>query len=447
MTHSKLALVVVALFLVVGVTAASWMPGITAFATAPAPAITMRPLLVSYPAAGAAVARAQGVVTSTSASADQAVAAPANTQALIIQIQPGADAESQILEAVYQKVNPAVVQVVNLAQAGSRRGQSLGMLPQGEGSGFLWDSQGHIVTNDHVIAGADKLQVVFADGTEADATLVGTDPGGDIAVVRVDPALVSNLLPVDQGDMSQVKVGELAIALGNPFGFQNTMTKGIVSALGRSIPSQTQYSIPQAIQTDAAINPGNSGGPLLNELGQVIGVNDQIQSSSGSSSGVGFAIPISIVQKIVPALIKSGSYQHAYLGITGDTFSRSWSQALGLSSTARGIYVMDAAAGGPAAQAGLHGGSQNTDVILSVGRRSALYLPNGGDLITAIDGRPLMKMDDLLLYLEEYGIPGQKATLSVLRNGKQLQLSVTLGVRPDQSSLQQQFGGSQEPQA
>src|SRR5450759_3988918 len=434
MTHSKLALLAVVLFLVVGVTAASWVPGITAFGTAPASALTARSLPVSYPAAGAAAARAQGVVTSTSAG--QTAVQPLGAQAVTIQIQPGADAESQILEAVYQKVNPAVVQVVNLAQASARRGQSLGVLPQGEGSGFLWDKQGHIVTNDHVILGADKLQVVFADGTEADATLVGTDHGGDIAV-----------LPVDQGDMSQVKVGELAIALGNPFGFQNTMTKGIVSALGRSIPSQTQYSIPEAIQTDAAINPGNSGGPLLNELGQVIGVNDQIQSASGSSSGVGFAIPISIVQQIVPALIKSGSYQHAYLGITGDTFSRSWSQALGLSSTARGIYVMDAAAGGPAAQAGLHGGSQNTDVILSVGRRSALYLPRGGDLITAIDGQPLTKMDDLLLYLEEHGTPGQKATLSVLHNGKQLRLTVTLGVRPDQSSLQQQFGGSQEPQA
>ena len=445
MTHSKLALLAVVLFLVVGVTAASWVPGITAFGTAPASALTARSLPVSYPAAGAAAARAQGVVTSTSAG--QTAMQPLSAQAVTIQIQPGADAESQILEAVYQKVNPAVVQVVNLAQASAQRGQSLGVLPQGEGSGFLWDKQGHIVTNDHVISGADKLQVVFADGTEADATLVGTDPGGDIAVVQVDPALVSNLLPVDQGDMSQVKVGELAIALGNPFGFQNTMTKGIVSALGRSIPSQTQYSIPEAIQTDAAINPGNSGGPLLNELGQVIGVNDQIQSASGSSSGVGFAIPISIVQKIVPALIKSGSYQHAYLGITGDTFSRSWSQALGLAASARGIYVMDAAAGGPAAQAGLQGGSQDTNVVLSVSRRSALYLPRGGDLITAIDGQPLTKMDDLLLYLEEHGTPGQKATLSVLHNGKQLRLTVTLGVRPDQSSLQQQFGGSQEPQA
>jgi 2-alkenal reductase len=247
--------------------------------------------------------------------------------------------------------------------------------------------------------------------------------------------------------MSQVKVGEMAIALGNPFGFQNTMTVGIVSAMGRSIPSQTQYSIPEAIQTDAAINPGNSGGPLLNELGQVIGVNDQIDTQTGSSSGVGFAIPISIVQKIVPALIKSGSYQHAYLGITGDTFSRSWAQALSLPVSSRGIYVMDAAQGGPAAQAGVQGGTQNTDVVLQAMRRSALYLPSGGDLITAIDGQPLAKMDDLLLYLEEYGTPGQQVNLTVLRNGKALQLTVTLGVRPDQSSLQQQFGGSMEPQA
>ncbi len=391
--------------------------------------------------------QAQAVLTSTSASAGPVAVRPASNQNITIQILPGADAESQILEAVYQKDNPSVVEVVNLVQAGGRFGQSLGPLPQGEGSGFLWDAQGHIVTNDHVVSGADKLQVVFSDGTEADATLVGTDPGGDIAVVQVDPALVSNLRPLEQGDMSQVKVGALAIALGNPFGFQNTMTKGIVSALGRSIPSQTQYSIPDSIQTDAAINPGNSGGPLLNQLGQVIGINDQIQSASGSSSGVGFAIPIRIVQKIVPALIQNGSYQHAYLGITGDTYSRAWSQALGMPVSARGVYVMDAVAGGPAANAGLKGGSQDTNVVLSATRRSALYLPAGGDLITAIDGQPLRSMDDLLQYLEVYGTPGQKVALSVLRNGQTIEISATLGVRPDQNSLQMQFGGSLEPQA
>jgi S1-C subfamily serine protease len=362
-----------------------------------------------------------------------------------INIQPGADAESQILKAVYRKVNPAVVKVVTLAQGTGWRGASLGLLPQGEGSGFLWDSKGHIITNDHVVSGADQLQVVFADGSEADAKLVGTDPGGDIAVIQVDPALVAGLAPVEQGDMAHVSVGDMAIAIGNPFGFQNTVTEGIVSALGRSIPSQTQYSIPEAIQTDAAINPGNSGGPLLNATGQVIGVNDQIESQSGSSSGVGFAIPIDLVQRIVPVLIRSGQYQHAYLGITGDTFSRAWAQALGLPASARGVYVMDVSSGSPAETAGLRGGSQATNVALSVNRRNVLYLPSGGDLITAIDGQQLTKMDDLLLYLELHGTPRQAAQLTVLRDGKEQKITITLGVRPDQSALYSRGNG--EPQA
>jgi len=191
-----------------------------------------------------------------------------------------------------------------------------------------------------VISGADQLQVVFADGSKADARLVGTDPGGDIAVIQVDPAAVAALAPLEQADMSTVSVGDMAIAIGNPFGFQNTLTEGVISALGRTIPSQTQYSIPQAIQTDAAINPGNSGGPLLNAARQVIGVNDQIESPSGGSSGVGFAIPIDLVQRIVLVLIRTGEYQHAYLGITGDTQRRSWAQVLGLPANVKGIYVI-----------------------------------------------------------------------------------------------------------
>jgi S1-C subfamily serine protease len=191
-------------------------------------------------------------------------APPSAAGAVTIVIQPGANDESLILAAVYQKVNPAVVKVVNLQQVSAFRGGSLGLVAQAEGSGFLWDSQGRIITNDHVVSGADSLQVVFADGTEADATLVGTDPGGDVAVIQVDAALVTGMAPVEQADMTKVTVGDMAIAIGNPFGFQNTMTRGIVSALGRSIPSQTQFDIPEAIQTDAAINPGNSGGPLLN---------------------------------------------------------------------------------------------------------------------------------------------------------------------------------------
>ena len=343
---------------------------------------------------------------------------------------PDSDAASQLLETVYQKVNPSVVQIVNLSARGNSR--SAGAVPRGEGSGFVWDMEGHIVTNDHVVRGADKLQVTFADGTTVEARLVGTDPDGDIAVVKVDPELVT-LVPVEQGDISEVKVGQQAIAIGNPFGFQGTMTVGIVSALGRSIPAVTGFNIPEAIQTDAAINPGNSGGPLLNVRGQVIGVNAQIQSASGSNSGVGFAIPISLVQRIAPALIQSGVYHHAYLGISGQTYSRAWAQALGLPADARGAYVAEVVTGSPAAKAGLRAGTQDTDVLLALdGTGTPVYLQRGGDLIVVIDGQPVTKMDDLLIYLEEQASPGQVVRLTILRSGNRQQtVSVKLGERPE----------------
>lgn len=335
---------------------------------------------------------------------------------------------SQLLEAIYNKVNPSVVQVINLAQ--SSRLRSTAVIPQGQGSGFVWDTQGHIVTNDHVVSGAAKLQVVFADGTVLDAKLVGTDPNSDLAVIKVDPQLVT-LVPVEPGDMADVKVGDIAIAIGNPFGLEGTMTLGIVSALGRTIPSQTSFSIPRAIQTDAAINPGNSGGPLLNDRGQVIGVNDQIQSTTGTNSGVGFAIPISIVQRVVPALIKDGRYEHAYLGITGGTYTKAWSEALGFPADARGIYIHSVASGGPAARAGLRAGTRATSIALSAGQNGVSYLQSGGDLITAVDGRPVSKMDDLLTYLEEEAAPGQTIKLTVLREGgTEETIAVKLEARP-----------------
>jgi 2-alkenal reductase len=344
------------------------------------------------------------------------------------------------LEAIYQKVNPSVVTVYNISSSGGSRFSGSADIPQGEGSGFVWDTQGHIITNDHVVRGADKLQVVFSDGTQVDAKLLGTDPNGDIAVIQVDPSLSPALVPVEQGNSSQVKVGEMAIAIGNPFGLQGTMTRGIVSAVGRTIPAVTSFSIPEAIQTDAAINPGNSGGPLLNVTGQVIGVNDQIQSQSGSNSGVGFAIPMIIVQRIAPAIIQSGRYQHSYLGIQGGTYSKAWAQALGLPADAKGAYVMDVVSGGPAANAGLQGGSQDTTIALGAGQSGVVYLQSGGDLITAVDGHPITKMDDLLIYLEENTSPGQTAKFTVLRNGgQQATISVTLGARPEQ--VQSTSGG------
>jgi S1-C subfamily serine protease len=377
---------------------------------------------------GAAAAQPAATQAPATQAATVQVAAATAAPAPVINIQPNADAESQLLEAIYQKVNPSVVRVFNLAA--NSNAPTADALPQGEGSGWVYDTQGRIVTNDHVIRGADKIQVTFSDGTTVDAKLVGTDPNGDIAVVQVDPQEVT-LVPVELGDSAQVKVGEQAIAIGNPFGFAGTMTRGIVSAVGRTIPAVTGFEIPEAIQTDAAINPGNSGGPLLNSHGQVVGINDQISSASGSNSGVGFAIPINIVKRIVPQLIKNGKYVHSYIGMSGTTYTKAWASALDLPANAKGAYVEGVVNNSPAARAGLQAGSQDTTVVLGVAQNGPVYLQKGGDLVTALDGHPITKMDDLLIYLEENTSPGQTIKLTVLRSGgQQATLSLTLGERP-----------------
>jgi S1-C subfamily serine protease len=421
MRKSVVMLVVVALVVVAAALAGTWTLG-ARWASVSAPPTSSQ--ASSKPVNSAAAPAA----APSEARASALAAAPTVT----INVPPGVEAETQLVEAVYQKVNPSVVRIENLAT--QRVGASTDAVPQGEGSGFVWDTAGHIVTNDHVVRGADQLQVTFSDGTTLDAQLVGTDPNGDIAVIKVDPQMVA-LVPVELGDMSQVKVGQPAIAIGNPFGFEGTMTEGIVSALGRSIPAVTGFDIPEAIQTDAAINPGNSGGPLLNVLGQVIGVNAQIESSTRSNSGVGFAIPISLVQRIVPSLINTGAYGHSYLGMSGGTYTRAWANALGLPADAKGTYVMGVVRGGPADTAGLQPGTADSTILLGIdsfGRPA--YLQRGGDLITAIDGQPLTGMSDLLIYLEEHTSPGQKVQLTVLQAGGQSRtLTVVLGQRPNQA--------------
>ncbi len=355
-------------------------------------------------------------------------------QAASINIAPGADVETEINEAVYTKVNPSVVYIENLTSLARSRFGANAALPQSSGSGWVWDTQGHIVTNNHVVDGADQINVTFSDGVTLAADVVGTDPGSDLAVIKVDPNQV-DLVPAEQGAMSDVKVGARAIAIGNPYGLVGTMTTGIVSALGRSLDSDPtnagSFSIPQVIQTDAAINPGNSGGPLLNEQGQVIGVNFQIESGTGANSGVGFAIPVNIVQRVVPSLIKNGSYQHAYLGIRGQTYSPEWAQALGLPDNVRGAYVMDVVSNGPAGKAGLRGATGgDTNVVLGMDQSGLAYLPGGGDLITAVDGQPVKSFDDLLVYLESNKSPGDKVTLTVIRASRQVEVTITLGARP-----------------
>ena len=406
--------------------------------------LTLSLVLTSCGLTQPAVRMFAGPISTTAARVDQNVAvltlepaaqaaktAPGQvaTPAITINIAAGADQEPQIYAAVYRKVNPSVVYIENLTRVPSSNSAN-DTVPASQGSGFVWDTAGHIITNNHVVEGADALQVTFPDGVVLPAEVVGRDPDSDLAVIKVDPKLVA-LTPVEPGDINDVQVGQRAIAIGNPFGLVGSMTAGIVSAIGRSVLTGTGYNIPLSIQTDAAINPGNSGGPLLNERGQVIGVNFQIASDVRANSGVGFAIPINIVQRVAPALIKEGVYTHAFLGLSGQTYSPAWADTLGFSTSARGAYIITIRNGGPAQRAGLRGGSSNTDITIGVGAQGPEYLPGGGDLVTAIDDRPVKTFDDLLIYLESFKSPGDTVTLKVLRPGRgELSVPLTLGERP-----------------
>jgi serine protease Do len=352
-----------------------------------------------------------------------------------VPLPANATASERTASDVYQQVSPSVVsiQVVENSSAAPLQRQSPGTpripnQPQAGaqvalGSGFVLDKQGHIVTNDHVVAGASQVEVTFLDGTTVHAKVVGQDPSSDLAVIQVNvnPSL---LQPVDLGDSASLVVGQQVYAIGNPFGELWTMTSGIVSAVGRTVQSGTSnYSIPEAIQTDAAINPGNSGGPLLDTQGRVIGVNEQIESQSGSSSGIGFAIPVNIVKRVAPALIKNGQYNYAWLGVTGTDLTLDLNEAMNLPTNLRGVLVVDVASGGPADQAGLQGGQQQATIFGSP-------TPIGGDVITAVDNQPVKGMGDVIDYLFTSKQPGDKITLTVLRNGQQQNITVTLGQRP-----------------
>ncbi len=392
-------------------------------------------------AATATPARAEPRATATPANAPSAPATPAipPTAPVLptaVQAPAGSDIETALLTNLYERVNPSVVNITILGRAGDQVVPGMPiptpvnpdeLVPTSQGSGFVWDAEGHIVTNAHVVEGEAGVRITFSDGTSATAEVVGTDPDSDLAVVKVDPATAA-LVPVARGSMDTVKVGQRVAAIGNPFGYNGTLTVGVVSAIGRSISSLTQFNIPSVIQTDAPINPGNSGGPLLDMDGAVIGVNAQIETSGGvrANSGVGFSIPISIVARVVPALINEGVYRHAYLGISGSTFSPFCADVLGIDPSVRGAYVNEVANGGPSDSAGLRGGSRAVN---------KLTCPEmaGGDLITAINDLPVTRFDDLLVYLENNTSPGDKITLTVLRDGQEQKITVELGRRPQRS--------------
>jgi putative serine protease PepD len=345
----------------------------------------------------AAVAVGAGAGVGIYAASQHDSSHPSATASVVATLPTAAKTTTTSLEQLYKSVTPGVVDIV---ASGSSSGQSdqFGN-PQGgsssaEGTGFVYDSQGDIITNAHVVDGASSFKVTFQNGTKASATLVGKDDSSDIAVLKVNVAS-SQLHPLTIGDSATVLPGEAVAAIGSPFGLTETMTSGIVSAIDRTITAPNNYSIAGAIQTDAPINHGNSGGPLLTLDGQVIGVNAQIESDSGGNDGVGFALAIDNVKNVANTIISGGTVQHAYLGIhVGDAPSG-------------GATIGSVQAGSPAATAGL----------------------KAGDVITAFDGKPITSADDLTAAVAAH-VPKDKVTVTVTRGGKSISVDVTLGVRP-----------------
>ena len=363
------------------------------------------------------------------------------------------------LEQLYTAVNPTVVNIqVTMAPGAGQTEQIPGLpempnlpglpfqldpnspdgqgapqqMPQAQalGSGFVWDKQGHIVTNNHVIDGAEKVTVTFADGLTLEAEVVGRDPESDLAVIKVD-ASKADLRPIALADSTQLRVGQFAVAIGNPFGLEGSMTFGIVSALGRSLPTNSSalgmggpsYTIPDIIQTDAPVNPGNSGGVLLDLQGNLIGVPTAIESPVRGSSGVGYAVPSIIVQKVVPELIEKGAFEHPYIGLSGGTLNTEMAKAMNLPDTTRGVLVGTVSDGSPAEKAGLQGSDKEAEI-------DGQQVKVGGDVITAIAGQPIKDFEDLTTYLARSGKVGQQVELTVIRDGKETNVTLTLAARP-----------------
>jgi S1-C subfamily serine protease len=365
--------------------------------------------------AAAAVGAGGGAATYAALGAEDptTVVRPAAVQ----RSQPAAStSESLSVSEIYERTYEGVVEITSMSSQSSPLGGE--QQAQGQGSGFVYDAEGHIVTNDHVVSGAESVSVRFWDGSTYDATVVGTDPSTDLAVIKVDaPAEV--LHPLELGDSTQLSVGEGVVALGSPFGLEGTVTSGIVSALNRQMTSQNNFTISNSIQTDAAINHGNSGGPLVNAAGQVIGVNTQIKSDSGGSDGIGFAIPSSTVSSIVPQIVSDGSVEHAYLGVGVASLSESVAEALGIPA---GAMVTEVRQGTPAAEAGLRAA---TGSAMADGQS----YPTGGDVITAVDDTAVTSGADLQSAIDAKR-PGDTVTITFTRDGTSTTVEVSLGTRP-----------------
>ena len=327
------------------------------------------------------------------------------------------ESESKTLSLIkiFEKAEPGVVRVnIQKNQTESEIG--------GVGSGFVFDKKGHIITNAHVIDDATKTIVTFLDGRSYNAEIIGIDEYTDIGVIKVN-ADFKLLQPLSLGDSSNLQVGEPITAIGNPFGLSGSMTSGIISQIGRLLPSGSGYSIPDVIQTDAAINPGNSGGPLLNMRGEIVGINTAIQSTTGEFTGVGFAIPSQTVAKIVPTLISEGEYKHPWIGISGRDIDPDMANILGLND-ALGFLIITVVEDSPASEAGLLG----SDKTISIeGREYSV----GGDIILAVDGIDVRKIDDILIHLQRVKTVGDDMDLEILRDGRTTNVTIVLQERPN----------------
>ena len=425
--------------------------------------LTLSACSVSLP--GSANAIIGGLVGHSAVAANTVVpdlAPITSTRAVVATDVVVTDLEST-LQTIYERVNPSVVNIsvaqkldprmLNMPEIPFPPGRPFQMEPGSPdeeqaptapqyryalGSGFIWDTEGYIVTNNHVVQGADRIKVTFSDGVSVSATLVGTDPDTDLAVIKVDSSL-SEIKPITVADSTQLKVGRFTVAIGNPFGLEGTMTFGIVSALGRTLPATgtssdttmpnaPAYTIPDIIQTDAPVNPGNSGGVLLDLNGNLIGVPSAIESSTNSSAGIGFAIPSVIVAKVVPALIADGSYDQPWVGISGTTLSPEVAEAMNLDKTQRGAMVVDVTKDSPADKAGLRGSSKQVEIDGQTVRM-------GGDVIIAIDDQPVTRFENLTTYLARSTEVGQTISLTVLRDGREMMLSLTLAARPGSQAV------------
>jgi S1-C subfamily serine protease len=329
-----------------------------------------------------------------------------NSERVVMINSTGRSAE---LTQLFREVDRSVVSVTTVGTENA------------EGSGFVYSRRGYIVTNEHVIDDARRVRVTFTDGSTHDASIVGKDANTDLAVLKVERR---NLDPLELGNLSQVLVGQRAVAIGNPFGLRSTMTAGIISQKGRMLPTETGFSIPNVLQTDAAINPGNSGGPLMNVEGEVVGVNTAIESRTGTFSGVGFAIPVNVVKNVVPDIIDNeGDFDYPWIGVSGFDVTPEIASAMNLSESS-GFLVVEVVNGSPAEEAGLRPGNRTSEI-------NGNEVMVGGDVIKKIEGQRMTGIGDILVYLQREPEVGETVNVTIIREGEKMTVPLTLGAREE----------------